>query len=77
MAMKPTDKTYKIKGTILRETPKALYMDVEFINDLPIEPTESHWFPFSQIAEKFSDSENMGNDFILASEWITKEKGLV
>ena len=77
MAMKPTDPTYKIQGTILRETDKAVHMDVEWINACPLEPTETHWFPLSQIAKKFTDPDKQGEDFILASEWICKAKELV
>ena len=77
MAMRPTDPTYKLQGTILRETDKAIYMDVESINAAPLEPTETHWFPLSQIAQKFINEKEQGEDFILASEWICKAKELV
>jgi hypothetical protein len=77
MAMRPTDPTYKLKGTILRESDKAVYMDVESINGVPMDDTETHWFPLSQIAQKFTDPSTQGTDFIMASEWICKAKSLI
>lgn len=79
MALRPTDKTYKLTGTILRESDKAVYMDVEKINDLHLEEGEtiSAWFPLSQIASKFTDPAVQGTDYIMASEWICKAKELI
>ena len=77
MAMRPTDPTYKLQGTILRESDKAVYMDVESINGAPLDETITAWFPLSQITKKFTDPSAQGTDFIMASEWICKAKELI
>lgn len=57
-----------IKGTILRETEKALF--------LSIDNGRQEWFPKSTIISSFISNQSEAQDFIIA-KWILEKKGLI
>lgn len=66
-----------VKGTLLGETTKAVKFSVSEVNGEIFDPPAMHWFPFSQIEKIFKDAQSVGNDSLMVSEWICKEKGLI
>lgn len=64
-----TDPRYQgIKGTILRETEKALF--------LSLTDGRQEWFPKSTITSSFISNKSETQDFIIA-KWILEKKGLI
>lgn len=72
--MRPTDPKITLSGTWLRETDKAVYFEVQGISGSPITPYISAWFPFSQAEKWFKSPDGDGEDWIIVSEWIVKQK---
>lgn len=66
-----------IKGTHLGETGKAIKFSVSEVNGEVFDPPKTEWFPFSQTEKIFRDPMSVGNDSLLVTEWIAKQKGLV
>ena len=66
-----------VKGTYLGETAKAVKFSVSEVNGEIFDPNAMHWFPFSQIEKIFKDPQSVGNDSLMVSEWLCKEKGLI
>lgn len=81
---KPGDRLYTIHGYIIRETDKAILIEVQQVNDTRLEDKEvpggnrNMWFPLSQVST-IHRAKNSGNDYdyIRAKEWICKQKDLV
>jgi chemotaxis signal transduction protein len=59
--------TYTAKGTIKNETAKAVLFEID---------GDEYWIPLSQIF-KVVRTKSKGEDEIVMSEWIAKEKGLI
>lgn len=82
-AVRPGDQLHTISGYIMRQTEKAILIEVRQVDgsDLP-EPEDvadcQHWFPLSQVSTihqgKTADGEY---DYIRAKEWICKNKDLI
>lgn len=66
-----------VKGTHLGESAKAVKFSISEINGEPFDPPKMEWFPFSQVEKIFRDPASTGNDSLLVSEWIVKQKGLI
>lgn len=66
-----------IHGTNLGESAKAVKFSINEINGEPFDPPKTEWFPFSQIERIFKDPKSTGNDSLLVTEWICKQKGLI
>lgn len=66
---------HTIKGTILRETEKALQFRVDSISGEDID-SKTEWFPKSQIDKQFTSKVD-GEDWLLVSEWILQQKELM
>ena len=71
------DPTYRIKGTILRTTDKAVQFLTSEINGCPLDADQTEWFPESQIRQKFYKKDGTGDDELVVTEWICRQKGLV
>ena len=78
------DRLHTIHGYIIRETDKAILIEVQQVNDTRLEDKEvpggnrNMWFPLSQvsiISRAKDDSTNY--DYIRAKEWICKQKDLI
>lgn len=69
--------TYKLTGTILRQTSKALQMLVSEINGVPLDEDEEQWFPFSQIDRIVNRKHDAESDEITVSEWILQQKEMI
>lgn len=58
-----------IKGTVLRESSKAVFFRVEEISGSPIEHA-SHWFPISRIEKRTTDPSKEGTDTLVLESWL-------
>lgn len=74
--MRPNEPVVTLRGTKLRETGKAAQFKIEYINDMPLEPSKTEWFPFSQISKMTHDPQESPSDTMIVSVWILGEKGL-
>ena len=83
--MATANEVITIYGRIKHESPKALLIlvntekhpDVDYISEL--EQTNGMWFPLSQIKEIHKGSvlgDGVGNDHIVVSLWIARQKGI-
>lgn len=78
------DRLHTIHGYIIRETDKAILIEVQQVNETRLEDKEvpggdrNMWFPLSLVST-IHRSKNSGNDYdyIRAKEWICKQKGLI
>ena len=66
-----------VKGTHLGESSKAVKFAINEINGEPFDPPKIEWFPFSQTERIFKDPKSTGNDSLMVSEWVCKQKGLL
>lgn len=66
-----------VKGTHLGESAKAVKFSISEINGEPFDPPKIEWFPFSQTEKIFRDKNSVGNDSLLVTEWVCKQKGLI
>ena len=66
-----------IKGTHMGESAKAVKFSINEIEGEVFDPPKTEWFPFSQITRIFKDPNSVGNDSLMASEWLCKQKGLI
>ena len=64
----PDPRTVEIKGTILKESEKALL--------LSLTDGKEEWFPKSTITSSYISNHSEVQDF-LVSKWILEEKGLI
>lgn len=79
--MRQSNKVYvTLTGTRLAQTAKAVKFSILQISGTPVDLPVEHkiqWFPLSQIQKMTTDPNKSGEDIIVASEWICKEKGLM
>ena len=75
--MRATDTVRAVQGTIQRESDKAILIAISSIGDRPFKKIRNEWFPFSQVSKIFRDPNQRGADYIIASEWIIAQKGLM
>ena len=81
---RPGDKLHTIHGYIIRETERAILIEVMQVNDSQLADKEvpngnrNMWFPLSQVST-IHRSDNAGGeyDYIRAKEWICKQKDLI
>jgi hypothetical protein len=74
------DPIYLICGKLLKETPKAVYIRVDSVEDNELTVPQNEWFPKSQIVDqKLADPvfEPDTLDRFNAKRWIMQEKGLL
>lgn len=72
-----TEVVYTLTGTKVRETDKAILFRADSINDVPLDKSKQEWFPLSQIRKMFHDKNVSGSDYIIVSEWILSQKGML
>lgn len=65
-----------IKGTVLRETEKAVQFRIIDIGGEEIDPIDK-WIPFSQTEKRFTDPHSEDEDTMMISEWIADKLGLI
>lgn len=75
--MRATDPMMTVLGTNLGESAKAVKFRIDTIDGEPLLEAKTEWFPFGQISKTFKDPVNEGTDYLVVSEWILKQKGLV
>jgi hypothetical protein len=82
--MSRVDVLITIEGTRLRETDKAVQFRIDSIRQEPIDPPKTEWFPFSQVRRSMTDKHTgedtdrvSGVDYLVVTEWILQQKGLV
>ena len=67
-----------LTGTRKAQTAKAVLFSVKAISGTPVDlENKDQWFPLSQIQKMTTDPNKVGEDIIMATEWICKEKGLL
>ena len=66
-----------IKGTVLRETEKAVQFRIDEVRDTPIDQTETVWIPLSQVEKRMTDKNRSGEDTMMISEWIADKLGIL
>lgn len=80
---RPGDKLHTIHGYIVRETDKAILIQVYQVDGKDIETPDDEfkrnmWFPLSQVSTIYRDNgADGGYDYIRAKEWICKQKDLI
>ncbi len=81
---RPGDKLHTIHGYIIRETDKAILIEVMQVNDSALADADvpggsrNMWFPLSQVSTiHWSDGPGGEYDYIRAKEWICKQKDLL
>jgi hypothetical protein len=65
---------WKIEGTIVAQTEKAVCITIKTLQDCPINSAVSSWFPRSQIENLALGGEGELDSFE-ASQWILEQKG--
>lgn len=66
-----------LTGTHVGESTKAVRFRVDSISGVELEKTVVEWFPFSQVEKMTTDKNTEGQDTLVVSEWICKQKGLM
>ena len=81
---RPGDKLHTIHGYIIRETERAILIEVMQVNDSALADADvpggnrNMWFPLSQVSTIYRDNgADGGYDYIRAKEWICKQKDLL
>lgn len=81
---KPGDRLHTVHGYIIRETEKAILIEVRQVNETTLVDAEvpggnrNMWFPLSQVSTIHHDTGADGAyDYIRAKEWICKQKDLI
>lgn len=70
-------KLVTLKGSIIRDSDKAICFTIHDISGCPLDPPEEHeWFPLSQV-EKIVRAKEPEEDILIVSEWIMKQKELM
>jgi hypothetical protein len=70
--------TYILKGSLERETEKAIQMLVSSINGVPMDEDTMQWFPLSQTSKIVrGPSYGSGEDELHVSEWILQQKDML
>jgi hypothetical protein len=66
-----------VTGTKLSESAKAIQFKVDSVQGEPLDKPVVTWFPFSQTAKIFTKPEVQGEDYLIVSEWLCKQKDLL
>jgi hypothetical protein len=69
--------TYILKGSIERETEKAIQMLVSSINGVPLDEDTTQWFPLSQTSKIVRAGSGTMDDELHVSEWILQQKDML
>lgn len=69
--------TYILKGSLERETEKAVQMLVSSINGVPLDEDTTQWFPFSQVSKVVRAGSGNVEDELHVSEWILQQKDML
>lgn len=67
---------YKLKGTILHETEKAIQFNIDSVQGEYLEDSQTEWFPISQ-TKSITRTSGQGTDEIEVAEWLLKRKELI
>ena len=81
---RPGDKLHTIHGYVVRETDRAILIEVMQVNVTPLTDADvpggnrNMWFPLSQVSTIYRDNgDDGGYDYIRAKEWVCKQKDLL
>lgn len=74
--MSSNNSLISVRGTIVRETEKAVLFSVEDISGESLNTPVDKWFPLSQV-EKRVISKNSGEDTMMISSWIAEKLELI
>ena len=74
--MNHTTPVISLRGTRLRETSKAVQFSIDEISGEVLSEPNVQWFPFSQVS-KSTTGKTEGEDPLIVSEWIMKQKDLI
>lgn len=69
--------TYILKGSLERETEKAIQMLVSSINGVPLDEDTTQWFPLSQCSKIIRSGAGDMEDELHVSEWILTQKDML
>lgn len=58
-----------VRGTVIKETEKAVYFQVCEISGSPIE-VASEWFPLSRIEKRLTDPKHEQSDTMVIESWL-------
>jgi hypothetical protein len=82
--VRPGDKLHTIHGYIVRETDKAVLIEVMQVDNSKLDDKDvpggsrNMWFPLSQVSTIHRSNDAGGEyDYIRAKEWICKQKDLI
>jgi len=81
-------RVYTVSGLLIKETEKALLIEVQYVDTTKMEPAPKEWFPKTQIVSATVASSDDRLEAELAGDapepdqfeikhWILSEKGLV
>lgn len=65
-----------VNGTRMGETAKAVKFSISDCQGVPYHGLTT-WFPFSQVSKSVTNPNEVNKDYLVVSEWIMKEKGLM
>lgn len=80
---KPAYRLHTVHGYIIRETEKAILIQVYQVDGKDTETPDDErkrdiWFPLSQVSTIHRDNGTDGSyDYIRVKEWLCKQKGLI
>lgn len=66
-----------VVGNHLGESAKAVKFECKEIDGTPLDSPKTEWFPLSQVNKIFRDPVSQDTDYLMASQWILEQKGLV
>lgn len=75
--MRATDTVRTVQGKVQRESDKAILIRITSIGDRPFKTPRNEWFPFSQVSKIHKNPNEENSDYLVASEWIIEQKGLM
>jgi hypothetical protein len=79
--MSRVDVVVTIYGSRLRETDKAVQFRIDSIGPDELDYPKTEWLPFSQCKRSMTHSANpdtpIETDYLVVTEWILKQKGLL
>ena len=64
------------KGTIIKETEKAVYFEFHDISGEVLEDKPKHWVPLSQVPKR-TISHNEGEDTMMLFTWIAQKLKII
>ena len=74
-----TQQTYTaLYGVNMGETAKAIKFHIESVEETPLDPPQTLWFPLSQLSSITTAPAGSGEqDRIKVADWILRQKGLI